>query len=635
MTNFISHALGALGVVYGDIGTSPLYAINELFFGHAEVARNISNVLGTMSLVFWSLTIIISIKYIIIVFKADNDGEGGVFALYGLLSKKRFVDRILIITLLIFAAGLLYGDGIITPAISVVSAVEGLKIVTSTFQPYIAIISIAILSGLFFIQNKGTYKIGRIFGPMIIIWFISIGFLGLAQIIQYPMILKAINPYFAFSFLFTHSIKENFLVMGAVMLVMTGGEAMYADMGHFGKKPIRVSWFILVYPSLLLSYFGQGAYLLSSGKVMEGNVFYSIVPHLFLIPMVVIATVATIIASQALISGAFSLTAQAIAFELLPRMTVKHTNDRHHGQIYISTVNWVLCIGTIILVLTFKSSTNLAGAYGLAVSGVMLITTMGMFFISQQYWKWSVLVSILLFVPLILFESTFFFANMLKLFQGGYVPLIIAIIIAGIMLIWKSGGKLENATYKDLSKLTLDKFIKIKQTMHTKFDRSSIFLTPLWVTKPEQNIPLSLETFWKRYHILPQNLVMLTVNVDQEYPFIHSNRYKVINFYKDAKKGSISSVKINFGFMEEPNVEGILEGLTKHHQIDLDINPKHWLIHVLHKRILLEKSASWLTRIRFKLFHFLDRNSMKADHYFGIGNETELTVEVVPIKFFS
>jgi len=637
MNNLLHGALGALGVVYGDIGTSPLYTINEIFFGRAEIIKSSLSILGGISLVLWALTIIVSFKYISFVLNADNDGEGGVFALYGLLSKKRFSARLLISTLLIFAAGLLYGDGIITPAISVISAVEGLKVATAAFEPYIVPITILILTGLFYVQSKGTKKIGAVFGPIIIVWFILIAGFGLNQVIKNPAIFQALNPYYAIKFLLSNSISTNFLILGSVMLAVTGGEAMYADLGHFGKRPIKLSWFALVYPSLVLNYLGQGAYLLSGDKVIFGNVFYSLVPHIFLYPMVIIATLATIIASQALISGAFSLTTQAMAFNLLPYMKVDHTNHEHHGQIYLFVVNWALYLGTVALVLIFKTSTSLAGAYGLAVSGVMLMTTIAMYFIARSYWKWSKFKAGLLFGSIAIFESFFLAANTLKLFQGGYIPLSIAICVLLLMLIWEWGTHIKEDSYYEIGKnnITISRLIKIKENI-TKNDtiaRSSIFMSPDFIGKVTDKIPTILQTFYNRYHELPKDIIMLHVSIDRENPHLHNDRYRVIKFFKDGSKGSVFSVLARFGFMEEPNVEELLENLAEHHEINLEIGPSHWLIHALHKRILFQENLNIFTKIKVYIYHFFDNISAKADHYYGLGNETELTVEVVPVKF--
>lgn len=630
-------SLGALGVVYGDIGTSPLYAINEIFFGRANVVHTVANILGGISLVVWALTIIVAFKYIIFVLQADNDGEGGVFALYGLLSKKKFKAGVIVTTLLIFAAGLLYGDGIITPAISVISAVEGLKIATSAFDPFIIPLTIVILTGLFLIQSKGTHKIGAVFGPIIVAWFLAIGSLGFSQIIKHPQIFQAFNPYYAIKFLFSHSVMEDFLVLGSVMLAVTGGEAMYADMGHFGRKPIRLSWFALVFPALLLNYLGQGAYLLSGNSIHFGNIFYSLVPHVLLIPMVILATFATVIASQALISGAFSLTTQAMAFDLLPFMKIEHTNHEHHGQIYLSIINWALYIGTVVLVLMFKSSANLAGAYGLAVSGVMLMTTVGMYYISRSYWHWPKIKSVGLFLPLGLLETLFLTANSLKIFQGGYIPLSIAILMLVTMLIWKWGTETkENMQLQMVKKgMTMEELIKIKSNI-TKNDtiaRSSIFLSTRFIENNTDKIPVILQVFFDRYKELPRDIVILNVRIDHENPHLHHDRYKIIKFFENGAKGSIFSIQASFGFMEDPEVELLLEDLAEHHQLKLDIGPSNWLVHAINKRLLFDEKISLFTKIKFFVYDFLDHISLKADHHYGLGNEVELTLEVVPMKF--
>jgi KUP system potassium uptake protein len=404
--------LAALGVVYGDIGTSPLYAIKEIFFSHHHsVAIERTNILGALSLVVWALTIIVTFKYIVYVLRADYGGHGGVFALYALLKKKKLPGVIVVSGLLMLAAGLLFGDGMITPAISVISAVEGLSLITSAFDSYVVPITIAILVLLFLVQKKGTAKIGRIFGPITTIWFIVIGLLGLRYVLLQPEILLSFNPWLAVRFVLELPFKNLLLILGSVMLVIAGGEAMYADLGHFGKQPIRIGWFSLVYPALLLNYLGQGAYLLSGQAVINSNIFFSMVPTFMLIPMVVLATLATIIASQALITGVFSLTAQAISLGLIPWVKVLHTHQDQEGQIYVPIINKALLIGCVLLVLIFRSSSGLASAYGLAVSGDMLVTSIAMILLSKYLWKWSWLKIGGVIIPLLVLESLFLTAN--------------------------------------------------------------------------------------------------------------------------------------------------------------------------------------------------------------------------------
>ena len=381
--------VGALGIVYGDIGTSPLYAMDQLFFGRAGAARTPTDVLGGVSLVIWTITIIVAFKYAILVLRAQNDGEGGVFALYGLLSERKKRGTTFLLWSLMLGAGLLFGDGIITPAISVLSAVEGLQVATPALGHTVIPITVGLLTMLFAIQCKGTAGIGIVFGPILAIWFVVIAVLGGWQIERHPEILVAFNPVLGLSFLWHAGLFDALLVLGALMLVVTGGEAMYADLGHFGARPIRTSWFAVVYPALLLNYLGQGAFLLSGAPIAGGKLFFSLVPPALLYPMVLLAIIATVIASQALISGVFSVVSQAIRLGLFPRLTLLHTHQIHAGQIYVPFINWALFAGCILLVLTFGSSTALGPALAVAVSGVTFITSLAMFFVARHIWKWG------------------------------------------------------------------------------------------------------------------------------------------------------------------------------------------------------------------------------------------------------
>ena len=406
--------------MYGDIGTSPLYALRECFHGPHSIVPSEGNVLGVLSLIFWSLIIIISIKYVIIVMRADNDGEGGILALMSLVSsaeKKSGFKYIFITTLGLFGAALLYGDGIITPAISVLSAVEGLKIATPFFNPYIIPLTVIILVSLFAVQYKGTAGVGKIFGPITFIWFIVIAVLGISSIAKNPDVLRAINPYFALHF-FVDNGFHGFVILGSVFLVVTGGEALYADLGHFGKSPIKLAWFSLVLPCLLLNYFGQGALILKNVAAVE-NPFYYLAPEWALYPLVILATIATVIASQALISGAFSITFQALQLGFLPRMRILHTSEDERGQIYIPQINWILLVCTIALVLGFKSSSNLAAAYGIAVTSTMVITTILLSVAMVKLWKWSKLVVFFVITFFLIIDLSFWGANLLKVLQGG------------------------------------------------------------------------------------------------------------------------------------------------------------------------------------------------------------------------
>ncbi|MEO8581565.1 MAG: KUP/HAK/KT family potassium transporter [Patescibacteria group bacterium] len=625
-------AFGALGVVYGDIGTSPLYAIKEIFFGHGEMATSPANVLGVISLVFWSLTVIVTLKYVVLVLRADSDGEGGVFALYSLLVRNKLAGRLILSSVLILAAGLLFGDGVITPAISVISAVEGMNVVTSAFAQFVVPITIVILSGLFFIQSYGTDKIGKLFGPIITVWFVSIALLGVVQIVQIPQILFALNPIHAVYFLTHTPLHIILLMLGSVMLVVTGGEAMYADMGHFGRPAIRMSWFGLAYPALILNYFGQGAFLLSGKEVLAENVFYSMVPQPLLIPMIVLATLATIIASQALITGAFSLASQAVALGLLPLLKTVYTHKEHSGQIYMPSVNWLLFIGCILLVISFKSSTNLAAAYGLAVSGVMLATTLSMISIAKGMWKWSPGLTYAIFIPLVAVDITFLIANSLKVFQGGYVPLAIGIGVLIVMKTWQWGRKHVARTYGRIDTMTTRQLVNIKKEQKEFLPRSIVIMTPSLISKKTDNVPFLEQIFWERYGMMPKHLLFLNVSIEKT-PYAEDSRYEVINFYSDPERGSISSVQVRFGFMEEPDVEEVLSGIAAHSKINVDEKPEHWLVHIAQEKIYLRKDVGLFQTLRFRFFHLLLKNATTFDHYFKLGRQVRLSIESIPVRF--
>ena len=415
---FAALTLGALGIVYGDIGTSPLYALDQIFGVHPDLAGSPDNVLGALSLVVWTLTIIVAIKYAVLVLRAQNDGEGGVFALYGLLHLHNKRGMHILLMALMLGAGLLFGDGFITPAISVLSAVEGLGVATPALSGAVVPITCVLLTLLFAFQFKGTSGVAAVFAPVLLVWFAVIAAMGLAQIVANPGILWAFNPWYGLRFLATRDGLEALLIMGALMLVVTGGEAMYADLGHFGAAPIRASWFGLVYPALLLNYLGQGAFLLSGAPLAGGNLFFSLVPHALLYPMVLLATAATVIASQALISGAFTLAAQATRLGLFPRLTIRHTHHAHAGQVYMPFINWGLYVGCIALVLGFGSSERLGAAYGLAVAGVMVITSLAMIPVSRLYWGWSKPLVAVVWGALALFNGAFLVASPLKFSTG-------------------------------------------------------------------------------------------------------------------------------------------------------------------------------------------------------------------------
>jgi len=436
-------ALAALGIVFGDIGTSPLYALRESFHAAHGLAPTSANVLGILSLIFWSLILVISLKYLAFILRADNEGEGGILALTALLrppTVRRGSRRWLLILLGLFGTSLLYGDGVITPAISVLSAVEGLEVATPFFEPFVLPITVGILVALFAVQRFGTAGIGRVFGPVTLLWFVTLALLGVVQIVQTPEVLGALNPAHALDF-FTENGWRSFLVLGSVFLVVTGGEALYADMGHFGKRPIRLVWFVAVLPALVLNYLGQGALILRVPEAAE-NPFYQMVPTWGLYPAVVLATMATVIASQALISGAFSLTMQAVQLGYAPYTPLRHTSATSYGQIYIPTINWLLMFACIGLVLGFRSSSNLAAAYGIAVTMTMVITTILFYFVARERLRWPLLVAVPVCLFFLVIDTAFFAANIVKIPQGGWFPLLVAVAVFILLTTWKRGRAL-------------------------------------------------------------------------------------------------------------------------------------------------------------------------------------------------
>ncbi len=624
-------ALGALGVVFGDIGTSPLYAIDQVFFGAAGVAPTPANVLGAISLAIWTITVIVAIKYAALVLRAENEGEGGVFALYGLLHPFREQGYRPLLWALMLGAGLLFGDGMITPAISVVSAVEGLDVATPAFGPYVVPITLALLTGLFAIQFKGTSKIGVVFGPLLVVWFIVIAALGLNSILHQPAILAAFNPLLGVAFLFRAGPREALMILSAMMLVVTGGEAMYADLGHFGARPIRLSWFCVVFPALLLNYLGQGAYLLAGAPVAAGKLFYSLAPAPLVLPLVVLATAATVIASQALISGAFSLASQAIGLGLFPRLDVRHTHRAHAGQIYIPFVNWTLYIGCVALVVGFGSSSALAAAYGLAVAGVMLITSVAMVLIARKYWQWSRAATACVWGFLTFANAGFLVASSMKFMEGGYVPMSVGAFAFLVMATWKWGRKATFAAYAARSTMTMAELVALHRASDNFIERNALLMAPHPVRHPADRAPALASLLWERYGVLPRHLILVEVT-HPKVPYVLDNRYHVTVFDRDRDRGGVIGVELRFGFMEEPNVERRLADLARHKQIDLPSDPAQWIVHVSHENLLPAGRMGWWRRLRFRLFLFLRVVSRPAYYAYGLGDEVRLTAEIMPVS---
>jgi KUP system potassium uptake protein len=623
-------ALAAIGVVYGDIGTSPLYAMDQIF--HDGVARTPEHILGGVSLVIWAITIIVSIKYAALVLRAQNEGEGGVFALYGLLHGRASKPARLVLWSLMLGAGLLLGDGMITPAISVLSAVEGLHVAAPGLGTKIVVpLTLVLLAGLFSIQSRGTHGVGRIFGPILLVWFGVIAVIGLRQVAAHPQILAAFNPVHGLLFLREAGGWESLAILGAVMLVVTGGEAMYADLGHFGATPIRLGWFGVVFPALLLSYLGQGGFLLSGEPIKEGLLFYSLMPHEALYPMVALATLATIIASQSLISGAFSLISQAIRLGLFPRIALLHTHEAHAGQIYAPFVNWALFAGCVALVLGFGSASALAAAYGLAVSGVMVITSIAMIFIARRYWGWSVAATALVWGALTALNGAFFFASTLKFLEGGFIPLFVGLLTFAVMATWRWGRKATFAAYGAKDAMTMAELVEKHRASVAYIERSAVAMSPRTLTSLDDRAPVVAQMMWDRYGLLPRHLIFVEVT-HLKAPYVEDNRYHVTNFYRAEDGGGIMGVELRFGFMEEPDVEKWLEDLARHKQIDLPVTHRRWIVHVAHENLLPARHMNLWRILRFRLFQFLRLVSRPASYYYGLGNRVHLTAEIFPVR---
>jgi len=598
--------LGALGVVYGDIGTSPLYAFRESFHAEYGLAVTPMNILGILSLIFWALISVISIKYLVFVMRADNRGEGGILALTALISPQRRISRhsyrYRLILLGLFGTALLYGDGMITPAISVLSAVEGLEVATPFFEPYIIPITIAILVSLFLIQSRGTERVGKIFGPTTLVWFVVLGLLGLRWIIRQPGVFAAINPWYAVEF-FTHNGWPGFLVLGSVFLVVTGGEALYADMGHFGKQPIRLAWFSIVLPALLLNYLGQGALLLEHPEAVE-NPFYRMAPSWALLPVVVIATAATVIASQALITGAFSLTMQAVQLGYLPRVAIDHTSAEERGQIYISVINWILMVACITLVVTFRSSSNLAAAYGVAVTTTMVVTTLLMFIVLHERWSWSLPVAVAFTALFLLIDLSFWGANLIKIPAGGWFPLVIGAIVFTLMTTWKRGRSILGERLGAGALRFADFAERMRADRVTHVPGTAVFM----YSDPEATPPALLHNL-KHNKVLHERVILLSV-MTEEIP--HVARADRINVHK--LENGFSRVILHYGFMETPNVPRDLP-LARH--AGLPIKMKEVSYFLGRERLFASKQpgmAIW----RERLFAFMSRNARPATDFFRL-----------------
>jgi KUP system potassium uptake protein len=601
--------LAALGVVFGDIGTSPLYTLKTVLDAtgaHPAPAAT----LGSLSLIVWTLIIITSVKYVTLAMRVDNDGEGGIMALMSLLGVKRH-RRPIIVLVGLFGAALIYGDGAITPAISVLSALEGLDIVAPTLQRYVLPAAVAILFVLFAVQRQGTARIGALFGPVMMVWFAAIALLGMWGIAQHPAVLVALNPVFGLRYLFSGGWTA-FLVLGGVFLCVTGAEALYADMGHFGRRPIRLAWSTLVFPSLVLNYAGQAAIVLAGAPTAD-NIFFRLCPATLLVPMVVLATIATVIASQSIITGAFSMTRQAIQLGWMPRLPITQTSAKGYGQIYVGPVNWLLMLVTLGLTIGFRKSDNLAAAYGIAVSATMLMTSVLLFIAMREIWRWSVPAAAAAAGALMVVDGAFVAANLMKVEEGGYVPLLLAAAVYGVMLVWHTGATAVAARLRD-------SVVPIGEVMQ-KIARGGIPRVPgtaVFMTRTERDAPPVLLWHLKHNRSLHERVVILTVTTESVPWVAEGERLSVEEIAPDVWRA-----RARFGFMQRPDVPALLQ---QAHAAGCRLDLSDVTYFVGHETVVAREDGQGLPRWLERMFAFLQRNSMQVTDYFRLPADTVVEI---------
>jgi KUP system potassium uptake protein len=610
-TGFWTLTVGCIGVVYGDIGTSPLYAFREsaIAAGGADGAGE-AEILGVLSLIFWALIIVVTLKYVLILSRADNRGEGGTLALMALAQRAVGRSSGLIALLGIIAAALFYGDAMLTPALSVLSAVEGLEVAAPSLGPYVLPLSVAILVGLFLVQNRGTASVATFFGPITVIWFIVLGVLGVMHIAGNPAVLAALSPSYAVVFLFDNA-AIGLITLGAVFLAVTGAEALYADLGHFGRRPIQVAWVFFVLPALVLNYFGQGALVLARPEAIE-NPFFLMAPQWAQLPLVGLATAATVIASQAVITGAYSLSRQAIQLGLLPRLEIRHTSEAQAGQIYIPRINLILLLGVLLLVGLFRSSGALAGAYGIAVSGTMVVTAILAFVVVWKVWKWSVAAAALLILPFLVVDVTFFSANLLKIVEGGWFPLVLGVLLMVVMITWRRGSRMLFQKTRRMEIPLAGLVANLEAHPPPRVSGTAVFLT-----SDPQSTPTALLHSLKHFKVLHQNNVILTVQTSDK-PRVHPDHRVTMDWISP----SFARMTISYGFTEQPNVPKAL-ALARQLGWSFDIMSTSFF---LSRRSLRPSPSGGMPLWQDRLFIQLARNADDASSYFRI--PTDRVVEI-------
>jgi len=608
--------LGSIGVVYGDIGTSPLYALREAVIAASgqETAVNPQSVLGVLSLILWALIIVVTLKYVLVLLRADNHGEGGTLALMALAQRAVSYGGGAIVLLGIVSGALFYGDAVITPALTVLSAIEGIKLVTATFDPYVVPITVVILLALFTVQSRGTARVAAFFGPVMCVWFGVIAIGAIVPVLRHPEVLFALNPLYAVSFMLHHGIV-GFVTLGAVFLAVTGAEALYADLGHFGKRPIQTAWLFIVLPSLALNYLGQGALVIANPRAIE-NPFFLMYPDWALLPMVCLATAASVIASQAVITGAYSLTRQAIQLGLLPRFEIRHTSESHSGQIYIPRINMLLLVCVTMLVLMFRSSSALASAYGIAVTGTMVVTAMMGFVVIWRVWRWSPIAAAALIAPFLFLDLTFLAANLLKVFEGGWVPLALGSVVMLLMYTWRRGSRLLFEKSRKLEFPLADLVAMLEKRPPQRVPGTAVFLT-----SDPASAPTALMHSLKHYKVLHEKNVILTIETAPTPRIDPSERVRL-----EEISATFSRVTLRFGFMESPNVPKTL-AIARKLGWQFDIMSTSFF---LSRRALKPAAHSGMPRWQDHLFIALSRTANDATDYFQIptGRVVEVGTQV-------
>ncbi|MGA2993255.1 potassium transporter Kup [Bradyrhizobium sp.] len=597
-------ALSALGIVFGDIGTSPLYTFKTVL-GTADMPSDPATVLGALSLVLWTLFLITTVKYVSFAMRVDNDGEGGILALMALLGVKK-QHRPSIVAVGLFGAALIYGDGAITPAISVLSALEGVNMATPALQPYVVPAAVVILLALFAIQSRGTAAIGHFFGPIMLVWFVAMAVMGVSGIVQHPTVFAALNPFYGLSYLVSNGLT-GFLVLGAVFLCVTGAEALYADMGHFGSRPIKLAWFGIVFPSLIINYAGQAALVLE-GAPTDGNIFFRLCPAPLLLPLIVLATIATIIASQSIITGAFSMTRQAIQLGWLPRLYIKQTSSEGYGQIYVGVVNWLLMIVTVGLTIVFGKSDNLAAAYGIAVSATMLMTSALLFIAMREIWGWSILAAGFVAGCFLVVDSAFFLANLTKIAEGGYVPLLLAILIYGAMWIWHRGAMAVAARMRE-ALIPIGEFMaRIRSANIPRVPGTAVFLT-----RAERDTPPVMIWHVKHNRALHEHVFVLRVEI-LSVPWLPSGERLTIeeiapNFWR---------AEAHFGFMERPHIPELLAASKS---LGCTVDLADVTYYVGHETVIGREDGMGMPGWQERFFAVMERNAVHVSDFFSLPND--------------